>query len=164
MPTERLLTMLHDLKRNDAEKSVRRIWLTVILISAFALSCSNGSVDSSGNSGAKTPEVKLTAVERDVKSMKTANFEYIFVFRRKDGGVFDAQDKFFLKANSPADTNRFVLSDDDKAVVAGSSYIFEPKNLEKLRERFEIEDHSISEIIESNNGNVSNVSNSKDAK
>ncbi len=118
-----------------------KISAVLIILSATSWSCADGSLQASKNS--PTPEVKLTAVERDIKSMKTANFEYIFVYRRKDGGVFDGDDKAYAKAHSPADTNRFVLSDDDKAVVAGSSYKFEPKNLEKLRERFVVEDHSV---------------------
>ena len=74
--------------------------------------------------------------------MKTAGFDYIFVFRRKDGGVFDAEDKTYLKANSPAVTNRFILSDDDKAVIAGSGFEFPAENLEALRQRFNVEDYS----------------------
>lgn len=110
-----------------------------VLINA---ACGDSSAQKNSNAANASPEVKLTAVEKDVKSMQTANFEYIFVFRRKDGGVFDGEDKTYLKTNSPADTNRFVLSDDDKAVVAGSSYEFKPENLEKLGERFNIENFS----------------------
>jgi hypothetical protein len=95
------------------------------------------------NTNSSNPEIKLTAVERDIKAMKTANFEFIFVIRRKDVGILNAEDKTYIKANSPADTNRFVLSDEDRAVVAGSSYKFEPVHLEKLRERFIVEDHSV---------------------
>jgi hypothetical protein len=129
--------------------------IAMVLLSAICLSCANGSMQS--NITSPTPEVKLTAVERDIKAMKTANFEYIFVIRRKDEGVFNAEDKAYVKANSPADTNRFVLSDDDKAVVAGSSYKFEPENIAKLRERFRVDDHSVPKAPELNNNKETNV-------
>lgn len=89
------------------------------------------------------PENKMTDLERDILSMETADFEYIFIFRRKDGGKFDSDDKKYLKENSPPETNRFVISDDDKAVIAGSSFPFEPKTLEILGERFNIETHPV---------------------
>ena len=74
--------------------------------------------------------------------MKTAGFDHIFVFRRKDGGVLDGEDKVYVKANSPAATNRFILSDDDKAVIAGSGFEFPTENLAALRKRFDVEDFS----------------------
>lgn len=97
-----------------------------------------------------TPENKQTAFERDLQSMKTANFEYIFVFRRKDGGVFDSEDKKFLRANSPPATNRFISTDDEKAFIAGSKYKFTPENMEVLRQRFSVEDYSEPKTEESN--------------
>lgn len=74
--------------------------------------------------------------------MKTANFDYIFAFRRKDGGVFDSEDKKYLRANTPPGTNRFVATDEDRAFIAGSTYAFSPENLQALRNRFLVEDYS----------------------
>jgi hypothetical protein len=143
---------------NKSHKNIVRIALSAvfaILISInFACESSSSQQRNSKNANA-SPEVKMTSIERDVKSMQTANFDYIFVFRRKDGGVLDNEDKAYLKANSPADTNRFVLSDDDKAVVAGSSYEFKPENLEKLGERFNIENYSSVKKVENDNVNQS---------
>ncbi|MGI8639147.1 MAG: hypothetical protein ACR2MG_04265 [Pyrinomonadaceae bacterium] len=87
-------------------------------------------------------ENKVPDFESDLETMRTAGFDYIFVFRRKDGGVLDGEDKKYLKANSPPVTNRFILSDGDKAAIAGSSYEFPPGNLETLRMRFNVEDYS----------------------
>lgn len=78
----------------------------------------------------------------DLQTMRTANFEYIFVFRRKDGGAFDSEDRKYLRANAPSATNRFVSSDDGKAFIAGSRYKFSPESLEALRLRFNVEDYS----------------------
>ena len=90
----------------------------------------------------KTPENKVADFQSDLETMKTAKFDYIFVFRRKDGGSLDGDDKTYLKANSPSVTNRFILSDDGKAVIAGSGYEFPADNLEALRKRFNVEDYS----------------------
>lgn len=74
--------------------------------------------------------------------MRTANFDFIYVFRRKDGGAFDGEDRKFLRANAPAATNRFVSSEGGRAFVAGSKFRFEQTNLDKLQERFVIENFS----------------------
>lgn len=143
----------------------RKITYRIVLLSVFAvliltnLACEDSSAQKNSNAANASPEVKLTAVEKDVKSMQTADFQYIFVFRRKDGGVFNGEDKTYLKTNSPADTNRFLLSDDDKAVVAGSSYEFTPENLEKLDKRFNIENHSTVKKTENNTNQMADNSN-----
>lgn len=74
--------------------------------------------------------------------MRTADFDFVYVFRRKDGSALDGEDKKYLRANSPAATNRFILSDANRAAIAGSSFRFEPENLAKLGERFAIENFS----------------------
>lgn len=90
----------------------------------------------------ETTSEKLTSLEREIRDMETADFSVIFVFKRKDGGVFDAADKKYLAANRPRDLNRLVSTDDEKAFVAGSNYLFPKANLEALQKRFIVEDHS----------------------
>jgi hypothetical protein len=80
--------------------------------------------------------------DRDLETMRTANFDFIYVMRRKDGAPLDGDDKRYVKLNSPVETNRFILSDEEKAVIAGSKYKFAEQNLMALRERFNIEDFS----------------------
>ena len=82
--------------------------------------------------------------QNEVEKMRTANLQYIFVFRRRDGGVVDGEDKRFLRANLPFN-NRVVLADEEKAVIVGSNYKFPPENLDSLRARFNIEDYSAPE-------------------
>lgn len=84
----------------------------------------------------------VSPFESDLRSMQTANFDFIYVFRRKDGGPLDAEDRRFAKTNSPAETNRFVLSDEDRAIIAGSKYKFTPENLKALGARFSVADFS----------------------
>lgn len=126
--------------------------LCLAIILALGAACGKPG-PAGANQKAAAPTVEVSALERDIESMKTADFEFIYVFRRKDGGPFDGEDKTYLKANSPADTNRFVLSEEEKAVVAGSSYQFEPKQIEKLGERFDIENYSVAKKEENDNQN-----------
>ncbi len=91
---------------------------------------------------ANSAEKTLSPLERDVETMRTANFDYIYVYRRKDGGVFDSEDKLFIKNNSPYETNRRILTDGDKAVIAGSNTKFKPEQIKILEQRFNVEDFS----------------------
>lgn len=83
-----------------------------------------------------------SSLESDLESLRTADFDFIYVFRRKDGAVLTAEDKKFVKDNSPRETNRFLLSDEEKAVAAGSKYPFMPENIKALSERFVVENFS----------------------
>ncbi len=119
----------------------QQLLVLLIVLVSFNLACVSPSPTANKTSN-KTIEPKPASLESDVETMKTAKFDYIFVFRRKDGGVLDGEDKSFIKANSPAATNRFILSDDDKAVIAGSSYEFPAENMANLRKRFNVADYS----------------------
>ena len=119
------------------------LMIICLIISAFLnVACESPSLKANRATESPTPENKQTPFEQDLQTMKTANFEYVFVFRRKDGGKIDGEDKTYLKTNLPPNTNRVLTSDDDKAVIAGSHFIFPPENLEILRKRFNVEDLS----------------------
>lgn len=77
-----------------------------------------------------------------LKRMQKSGFTQIFVMRRSDGGTIDREDGKYIKQNSPPGTNQFVLTDKDRAVIAGSNFPFTPENLVMLREKFEVEDFS----------------------
>jgi hypothetical protein len=94
------------------------------------------------NGAVVVEEKNISQYERDLQTMKTANFDYIFAFRRKDGGAFDSEDRKYLRANTPPGTNRFISTDEDRAFIAGSTYAFTPENLQALRSRFLVEDYS----------------------
>jgi len=115
----------------------------LVLFFLINLACDNQSFEKANVSESSiAPEQTQSSFASDLQTMKTANFDYIFVFRRKDGGAFDVEDKKYLRANAPAETNRFVSTDNGKAFIAGSKYKFPPPNLETLRSRFNIEDYS----------------------
>lgn len=112
----------------------------------------------------ETVEPKKTSFEQDLRDMQTANFDYIYAFRRKDGGTFDKDDKKYLRENTPLETNRFILTDEGKAFIAGSGFGFSPEQMDALRNRFIIEDYSKPEIKEAANkainANTANINKS----
>lgn len=114
----------------------------VFLLLIVGASCGKSSLDTSTTEPDENTAPKMTAFERDVKSMKTANFKYIYVFRRKDSGVLDAEDKDYLRKNIPSESNRGYLTDEEKAYIAGSNFTFPEDALKVLAERFKIEDLS----------------------
>ncbi|HKX84215.1 MAG TPA: hypothetical protein VJL58_08350, partial [Pyrinomonadaceae bacterium] len=97
-----------------------------------------------------------TTVEEDVEAMRVADFNFIYVFRRKDGAVMDADDKRFVSAITPPEINRRKLSDSGKAIILGSNFRLPPENLKQLTDRFAFQDHSkpVSEINANSNSNV----------
>ncbi len=123
-----------------------------IIISAFCLlnfACQNNAVETNNsanqpantvNSNAEKPPI--SDFEENLKSMQRSDFEYIFAFKRKDGGKFDRDDKDFLKETAPFQTNRWLLTKDETTVFAGSNFIFSPDVMKKLGVRFTIEDFS----------------------
>ncbi len=103
-----------------------------------------------------TPE---SSVESDIQAMQTADFTYILVFRRKDNGVMNSEDKSFINANTPPEVNRKTLSDGGRAVVVGSNFPFLPGTIENLTDRFMMEDHSKPDAgpIEEDRGDNTNL-------
>lgn len=103
-----------------------------------------------------TPETVL--VETDIAAMQTADFNFIYVFRRKDGVVLDAEDRAFMNANIPYEINRKKLSDAGRALVIGSNFRIPAENFTALKERFVFQDFSkpASEIAPTNSNQNSN--------
>ena len=104
---------------------------------------------------ASTPEIPVDDFQERLKSVQTGGFDLVYVFRRKDGNVFDAEDKQYLRENLPPDTNQKQLTSDNRALIIGSNYIFPLVNLDALKKRFKIEDYSPKD--ESNKESNSNV-------
>jgi len=73
--------------------------------------------------------------------MRTADFRYIWMIRRKDGGVLDAGDKAVIRQNT-VDMNRRVLTDDDRAVLIGSNAVPFKENFDILASAYAVQDLS----------------------
>jgi hypothetical protein len=109
---------------------------------ACAVETNNSTNQPANAVNSKPDKPPLSDFEENLKSMQTSDFEYIFAFKRKDGGKFDRADKDFLKETAPPPTNRWLLTKDETTVLAGSNYIFSPDILKKLGARFAVEDYS----------------------
>ena len=84
--------------------------------------------------------------------MKTADFSFIYIFRRKDGRELDADDRSYLGVTIPSEMNRRKISDGGRAVIVGSNFRIPAEIMNILKERFAFEDHSKpeSEIMPAN--------------
>lgn len=114
----------------------------MLLLFLLTAGCESPSLKANKAVANQTIENEIPPFERDLQTMRTANFDFIYGFRRKDGAAFDGEDRKFLRANAPPQTNRFVSTDDGRAFIAGSGYKFAPEVLETLRKRFDVEDYS----------------------
>lgn len=152
-------------RREEREKGKRtgknRLFsgFLLIIVAFFSIACQPNAaiLESSKNATAvranSQTEPAARSLERDLETMRTANFDFIYVMRRKDGAPLDGDDKKFVKLNSPVETNRFILSDEEKAVIAGSKYKFAEQNLMALRDRFNVEDFSKPQPAAAENAN-----------
>ncbi|MBK7394080.1 MAG: hypothetical protein IPI64_12405 [Chloracidobacterium sp.] len=121
---------------------VGKLVLTLLL----ALTAACGANDGILKSGKETPgssnaQPSKSVFEEDLGSMRTADFRFVYVLRRKDGGKIDAEDRSVIKAQT-ADANRRMSSDDDKAFIIGSNSQIPPKNMFVLFARFAVENYS----------------------
>ena len=98
--------------------STMRTSISAAVLAMIVCSCTPNQriVESNGqwsntepNRVAATP-VK-SSLEQDIESMRTADFTFIYVIRRKDGGALDDEDKRFAAAVIPSQMNRRSLSD-----------------------------------------------------
>jgi hypothetical protein len=80
-------------------------------------------------------------LEKEIEAMQTADFNFIYVLKRRDGGVLDTDDKSVVRKVT-ANVNRRTLSDDEKAVIIGSNTQLPANLIDTIKERFAFEDHS----------------------
>ena len=74
--------------------------------------------------------------------MRTADFVFIYVIKRKDGGPLDAEDKKFAGAVIPGEMNRRTIADDGNAILIGSNFRMPDDSRKLIEERFAFEDLS----------------------
>jgi hypothetical protein len=125
-------------------------FIIILALCLLSFACQNNAIGTNSSStnqtvntvNSKADKPPISDFEENLKSMQISDFEYIFSFKRKDGGKFDREDKDFLKETAPFQTNRWLLTKDETIVLAGSNYIFSPDILKKLGAKFTIEDYS----------------------
>ncbi len=79
--------------------------------------------------------------EQDLNAMRTADFKFIIVFRRKDKKALEQSDKELIAA-AASQANRRRLSDEGRAVIIGSNFPFLNGAFAGLNQRFEMENYS----------------------
>lgn len=129
-----------------------KLQIKILLVSVLALltfGCqpnqsilNSGKSDNSATNAANQTERPKDTFESALGSVRRSGFSYIFVIRRKDGGQFTKEDKTYVRENSPSVTNQFVLTDEERVIIAGSNYPFPADSLEILRKVFNVEDLS----------------------
>jgi hypothetical protein len=118
-----------------------------IFLAVINLACANPRILESANvsptpDSAPTPERAVDNVQDNLASVERMGFDFVYVFTRKDGAVFNGEDITFLRSNAPSETNQWRWTEDKKTIIAASNYRFPPENLETLRKRFNVEDRS----------------------
>lgn len=97
----------------------------------------SGKSDPAGTNATATK----ASFESDLESMRTANFAFIYVLRRKDGGPIDPEDRSSIRVHT-MQTNRRVSSDDGKAVIIGSNFQIAAHDMAAIYQRFAVENYS----------------------
>lgn len=89
-----------------------------------------------------TPAPQLSDLDRDLKAMQDADFIFVYVLRRKDGGALDADDRRYAGGVIPGQMNRRVVSDQGRAIVIGSNFRMPGDVQQELSEHFAFQDMS----------------------
>lgn len=105
------------------------------------LESSNNATSASAEAPVEKREATVTSFEQDLNAMRTADFKFIVVFRRKDGKPMDTGDKELI-GKKAFQSNRRRLSDEGKAVIIGSNFPFVTGEFDELAERFKMENYS----------------------
>jgi hypothetical protein len=83
---------------------------------------------------------KLSPLEKELAAMRTADFDDVYVLSRTDGGTFTADDRKYVKGLT-SDTNRRVLTEDEKYIVIGTNTALPKQALDKLQARFALQNY-----------------------
>lgn len=101
----------------------------------------SGANESERSPVPRTSQQKYDTVEAEVENMRTADFDFILVLRRRDGGVMQSDDKAFVRTNMSG-ANRRSLADGEKAIVIGSNARVPQDLIKMLTDRFDVQDFS----------------------
>ena len=134
-----------------------KLFIVAVLVSAMVMACGpNESILKSGaNEGPKSEDsanskAKYDSVDGEVENMRTANFDFILVLKRKDGATMQADDKSFVRTTTP-NANRRSLAEHETAVVIGSNSRVPREIMQVLSDRFIVEDFSKPEAVANSN-------------
>lgn len=118
----------------------------VFAVCMFVAGCgANENILKSGKDPAAQPQSNTqptkTTFDAEMEDMRTAGFAFIYVLRRKDGGMIDPEDKSVIRVQT-TQANRRVSADDGKAVIVGSNFQLADHNMAAINQRFAVENYS----------------------
>lgn len=122
------------------------IILAVLSAGITLVSCSGGNTNTASSNGpvaapsSPAPSPK-TGFEADLDYVRKGQFNYVWVFSRKDGKPLDKIDAAYLRTNAPQVVD-WVTSDEGKRVIAGTNFDLAKGNLGLLKKRFVVEDYT----------------------
>ena len=127
--------------------------ITLALVAIVATACApnerilqsaNENTSGASESAAMNSNIasSVSSFDQDLNAMRTADFNFIYVLRRKDGATLRGDDKSFLSRTIPSEMNRRQVSDEGRAVIIGSNFRLSPELVKVFRDRFALEDHS----------------------
>jgi hypothetical protein len=126
----------------------RKFQVVVFVVIGFALFAAAGcgpneSVLKSGKemSPQTNAAPRQQTFAQELEDVRTGDFRYIFVLRRKDGGEIDAKDRSVIKLNT-TDAKRRVSADNGRAFIIGTDAPIPPKNIAAIYAHFAVEDYS----------------------
>ena len=137
--------------RHFQHSAVSRSALTLILffVLIFSAGCTpkkrimeSASKPEQADAPAAEKPAKAT-FETDIAAMRTAEFRFVYVFRRKDGGPFTDDDKRLLGSGMPMEINRRKLSDEGRALIVGSNFRMPEDDMNMLKDNFAFQDMSL---------------------
>lgn len=121
---------------------------SLILVIGLAMSGCNrneGAPSPTGTEAAASPAgaspSPQTEFERDLQYIRTSQFQHVWLIARKDGKKLDSDDSNFLKQNAPQVVD-WVATNGGTKVFAGTNFDLELAGLNKIRQRFVVEDYT----------------------
>jgi hypothetical protein len=131
-------------------------WIALIFC-LISIGTSCGANEGVLTSGKATPgptaEAKPDTFESDLAEVRKADFTWMYVIRRRDGGELDTKDKDLIRT-ATAQSNRRVLSDEGKAIIVGSNFEQVNTDIGTLKKQFEVTDMSTGPKSETSPGNT----------
>ena len=129
---------------------MRSLLFTLVLVAGLGsltgLSGCKRSGDQSAEEAATTPSspepTPRDEFERNLRYIRQAHFQYVWLFSRKDGAPLDKADGEVLRANTPGAVDRVRADEEGRRFLVGSNFDIEPENMAALQKRFNVENYS----------------------
>lgn len=125
---------------------MRLKFLVIVLLALMFSGCNRSTSETSVSNPTPLPSALPTSTplndfDEALQFIKNGQFNYIWVFTRKDGKPFDPADSVILQTRARQIVD-FTMTKDRKRGVAGSNFPFEDADLVELKKRYVIEDYS----------------------